>query len=222
MSVPKAGRIIEITIYSICCIIEICFGFLSIRELQSRSTIDPILRILFYISVGNASIITCAWLIGAFVWYKSERAFWIMAFIGAFAFILQFVVIYCTLVWRLNNTFKGTIYAPSKSKKIGFGIILFLLITLPMPFLHLFIRFGTYEEMERWKYAMFFWWLCVIWAFLYLICAALAVHSFRTNLVSLAKAQAGSMYNGNSFKLNYRQKMMVAVASYVAIYSQAF
>merc|ERR1719242_2472886 len=213
-------------LYSVVLVIELALGIVVILDLHKRKIVHRALKYLFYGCIAIAWTTSITFVVGAFL-PRDQRESSTFVLIGIIwtVSLLNFIFLYLTLVWRIHYTFCSTSYRPSKWWTLKCYIVTFLLVTLPIPRLHLNFRFVDYDEIRSWKYYT----LCIIclssWTMTYFIASVAAVYQFHSKLMAVVKTQHGTTCrgikkevdpNGNVTKhdaLNSRQQKFVQLAT---------
>jgi len=208
-------------LYTVALVTELVLGVIVILDIEKRKMEQRALKYLFYGCIGVAWTTSITFVVGSFLPQQQREAntFVLICVIWAVS-LLNFLFLYLTLVWRIHYTFSLTSYRPSKWWTLKCYIVSFLLVVLPLPRLHLNLRFNDYDEIRSWKYYT----LCIIclssWTMTYFIASVAAVYQFHSKLMAVVKTQQGT--SGMKMKkdvgtkddaLNSRQQKFVQLAT---------
>lgn len=220
MSGSSAQTALQI-LFSLILTVELILGVCVLADLQKRKIIHRALKVLFYGCIFVAWITSITFVVGFFLppHVRDAQRYKLICIVWALS-LLNFVLFYLTLVWRIYHTFSGTAYSPSKWWTLKCCIVTFLLLTLPIPRLQLNLRFDDYEQMRLWKYYTVSIVLLSTWTMTYLIASGLAVYVFYAKLMHVVKVQRASTGSSENIAkkeapLSHRQQKFIGLASYV-------
>merc|ERR1711879_103179 len=167
--------------------IGILLGIKVVWDMQQIENLNQMIKYLFYVHIVVGLTMTLLTVICSF---PNEANDWLSTFnfIPLF-YMMNFIVIYMTLVARIHVAFRGSTLELSTCSKITFGVILVFLICLPLPLL---IVVNALNEPD-FGFALLMVFLLVLWCCLYPVSAVLATCVFQSKLVYLAKMQRNSM-----------------------------
>ena len=196
----------EAVISSIFLVIDIICGIYMIWKLHRLKHINMVSRRLFLCSLFIACIMAVSSLLEALNLATMRILIYML-------FFSNFVLVYMFLVWRTHVTFRTSVFALSRGRKLKFGILLLFLIVLPCPAGYFFSEFHDWDRMSNtgrvWLYLFTVLSYCS-WFLLYPISVVMAISVFQSKLLSLAKLirRVSSQAPSEITKLSKRQQVL--------------
>jgi len=214
-----AADVVWPVIYSVILATYLIFGTYVIWDLQNRKSdhgpddgpINLALKCLFYGMILIGFLMSC---VAAFrahnIIIHAEPILWGTMILLS---LLSYMLVYMTLVWRIQIVFQGTIYALTSRWKLVFAFLFILDIFLSIPIIYINFTLDAEEHVLP-RMTTFICYTALPFSFG--ASGLLAMYIYEANLLKLVKAQAASVSFGSvgkKIELKEQQTTIIAVAS---------